>query len=191
LRSTRWTRRFSTSTAPWSFAAAQADGWLYPRWVPGINGGLGGPLFTFYSPLIYFLMTVFHAPGVPFALTWRLVVALAFVAASAGTFGLGLALFRRADVALAGAALYAYSPYLLRELFERGSPQGVAIAFYPWVLWGCWRWRSAPRASVWPWHPGPGRPSSSPTTQARSWLCRSWSSGGASSACATAAGGPC
>ncbi|MGB9870735.1 MAG: hypothetical protein ACPLYD_03640, partial [Anaerolineae bacterium] len=87
------------------FAAAQADGWLYPRWVPGINGGLGGPLFTFYSPLIYFLMTVFHAVGVPFALTWRLVVALSFVAASTGMFGLGLALFRRADVALAGAAL--------------------------------------------------------------------------------------
>ncbi len=118
------------------FAAAQADGWLYPRWAPGINGGLGGPLFTFYSPLIYFLMTVFHAVGVPFALTWRLVVALTFVAASLGTFGLGLALFRRADVALAGAALYTYSPYLLRELFERGSPQGVAIALYPWVLWG-------------------------------------------------------
>ncbi|MGB9888148.1 MAG: 6-pyruvoyl-tetrahydropterin synthase-related protein [Anaerolineae bacterium] len=118
------------------FAAAQADGWLYPRWVPGINGGLGGPLFTFYSPLIYFLMTVFHAVGVPFALTWRLVVALSFVAASTGMFGLGLALFRRADVALAGAALYTYSPYLLRELFERGSPQGVAIVLYPWVLGG-------------------------------------------------------
>ena len=117
------------------FAAAQADGWLYPRWVPGINGGLGGPLFTFYSPLIYFLMTVFHAPGIPFALTWRLVVALSFVAASAGMFGLGLALFRRADVALAGAALYVFSPYLLRVLFEVGSPQGIATAFFPWVLW--------------------------------------------------------
>lgn len=117
------------------FAAAQADGWLYPRWVPGINGGLGGPLFTFYSPLIYFLMTVFHAVGVPFALTWRLVVALSFVAASTGMFGLGLALFRRADVALAGAALYAFSPYLLRVLFEVGSPQGIATAFLPWVLW--------------------------------------------------------
>ncbi len=117
------------------FAAAQADGWLYPRWAPGINGGLGGPLFTFYSPFIYFLMTAFHAVGIPFALTWRLVVALAFVAASAGAFGLGLALFRRADVALAGAVLYTYSPYLLRELFERGSPQGVAIAFYPWLFW--------------------------------------------------------
>ncbi len=118
------------------FEAARADGWLYPRWVPGINGGLGGPLFTFYSPLIYFLMTVFHAVGIPLALTWRLVVALTFIAASLGAFGLGLALFRRADVALAGAALYTYSPYLLRELLERGSPQGVAIALYPWVLWG-------------------------------------------------------
>ena len=117
------------------FAAAQADGWFYPRWVPGVNGGLGGPLFTFYSPLIYFLMTAFHAVGIPFALTWRLVVALSFIAASAGMFGLGLALFRRADVALAGAALYGFSPYLLRVLFEVGSPQGIATAFFPWVLW--------------------------------------------------------
>lgn len=118
------------------FAGAQADGWLYPRWVPAINGGLGGPVFQFYSPLIYAGMTGFHTVGVPFALTWRLVVALALVAASAGMFGLGLALFRRADVALAGAALYSYSPYLLRELFERGSPQGMAITLYPWALWG-------------------------------------------------------
>ncbi|MBC7227070.1 MAG: hypothetical protein H5T61_07535 [Thermoflexales bacterium] len=120
------------------FAAAQADGWLYPRWAPGINGGLGGPLFTFYSPLIYFLMTVFHAVGVPFALTWRLVVALTFMAASLGAFGLGLALFRRADIALAGAALYVFSPYLLRVLFELGSPQGIAVAFFPLVLWSLW-----------------------------------------------------
>lgn len=117
------------------FSAAQADGWLYPRWAPGVNGGLGGPLFTFYSPLIYFLMAAFHAVGIPFAFTWRLVVALAFIAASLGAFGLGLALFRRADVALAGAALYTFSPYLLRVLFEVGSPQGIATAFLPWVLW--------------------------------------------------------
>ncbi len=118
------------------FDAALADGWLYPRWVPAINGGLGGPLFQFYSPLIYALMTGFHALGLPFSLAWRAVVALSFVGASAGAFGLGLVLFRRADAALAGAALYTYSPYLLRELFERGSPQGAAIVLYPWVLWG-------------------------------------------------------
>ncbi len=118
------------------FDAALAEGHLYPRWVPAINGGLGGPLFQFYSPLIYALMAGFHAVGLPFSLAWRAVVALSFVGAAVGMFGLGLALFRRADVALAGAALYTYSPYLLRELFERGSPQGAAIVLYPWVLWG-------------------------------------------------------
>ncbi|RME33187.1 MAG: hypothetical protein D6793_10070 [Thermoflexia bacterium] len=117
------------------FSAALADGQVYPRWVPAINGGLGGPIFTFYSPLIYVLMVALHTVGIPFALTWRAVVALTFLAASAGMFGLGLALFRRADAALAGAAIYTYAPYLLKDLFERGSPQGSAIALLPWALW--------------------------------------------------------
>lgn len=117
------------------FSAALADGQVYPRWVPAINGGLGGPIFTFYSPLIYLLMAALHGLGIPFALTWRAVVALTFLAASAGAFGLGLALFRQADAALAGAAAYVYAPYLLKDVFERGSPQGAAIALLPWALW--------------------------------------------------------
>lgn len=138
------------------FHAALADGWLYPYWAPTINGGLGGPLFQFYSPLIYALMAGLHAIGLPFSPAWRAVVALSLLMASAGMFGLGLALFRRADVALAGAALYTYSPYLLRELFERGSPQGAAIALYPWVLWGMLAlaerpsgWRLALASAAW------------------------------------------
>ncbi|MCX8068176.1 MAG: 6-pyruvoyl-tetrahydropterin synthase-related protein [Anaerolineae bacterium] len=117
------------------FSTAVADGQVYPRWVPAINGGLGGPIFTFYSPLIYFLMAALHAVGIPFALTWRAVVALTFLAASAGMLGLGLALFHRAEAALAAAAVYVYAPYLLKDLFERGSPQGAAIALLPWMLW--------------------------------------------------------
>lgn len=121
------------------FALGQAEGYIYPRWAPIINAGLGGPLFIFYSPAIYAWMTFLHKMlGIPCAITWRVTIALAFVIASAGMFGLGLAFFQRADIALAGAALYTYSPYLLRELFERGSPQGMAIALYPWVLWTLW-----------------------------------------------------
>ena len=116
------------------FAAGQAEGYLYPRWVPAINGGLGGPIFLFYSPALYAGMVLLHYIGIPFVFTWRLSVALTFLTASVGMFGLGLALFRRSDVALAGTALYVYSPYLIRELFERGSPQAMSIALYPWVL---------------------------------------------------------
>jgi hypothetical protein len=38
--------------------------------------------------------------------------------------------------ALAASAVFLYSFPLLRELFERGSPEGFAFALYPWVLWG-------------------------------------------------------
>ncbi len=117
------------------FSAARADGWLYPRWVQPINAGLGGPLFSFYSPLPYFLMDMLKNFGIPHPLAWRLLIAAALVAASTGTFGLALALFKRADVALLCAAVFAYNSYLLRDLFERGSPQGWAVALFPWMLW--------------------------------------------------------
>ncbi len=117
------------------FSAARADGWLYPRWVQAINGGLGGPLFEFYSPLPYFLMDVLNRFGITHPIGWRVLTAMALLAASTGMFGLALALFRRADVALVSAAIFCYNPYLLRDLFERGSPQGFAVALLPFLLW--------------------------------------------------------
>ena len=42
---------------------------VYPRWVQPINGGLGGPLFSFYSPLVYFLADGLHAAGLPHPLS--------------------------------------------------------------------------------------------------------------------------
>src|SRR5439155_9983961 len=128
------------------FSAARADGWIYPRWVQPINGGLGGPLFSFYSPLVYFLADGLHAVGLPHPLAWRVIVAFAFLAASTGMFALGLALFRRADLALAASALFTYAPYLLREHFERGSPEGLAIALAPWLLWALLRLALRPSA---------------------------------------------
>jgi 6-pyruvoyl-tetrahydropterin synthase-like protein len=126
------------------FSAARADGVFYPRWVQPINGGLGGPLFEFYSPLPYFLMDVLNAIGIAHPIGWRILTALALVAASTGMFGLALALFRRADVALLSAAIFSYNEYLLRDLFERGSPQGWAVALLPWLLWLLFRAYDAP-----------------------------------------------
>lgn len=117
------------------WSAARADGSFYPRWVQSINGGLGGPLFEFYSPLSYFLMDLINQFGIPHTIAWRILVALALVAASTGMFGLGLALFKRADIALLCAAIFSYNAYLLRDLFERGSPQGFTLALLPWLLW--------------------------------------------------------
>ena len=117
------------------FSAARSDGGLIPRWTPHLNAGLGSPVFLFYSPLPYLTMDLLNGLGIPHPIGWRVLVALALELASAGAFGLGVALFRRADVALAGAASFTYAPYLLQEFFERGSPQGMAIALIPLLLW--------------------------------------------------------
>jgi len=117
------------------FSAARADGCLYPRWVDPINGGLGGPLFSFYPPLLYFAMDSLKSLGVPHTLAWRVIVAVSLLAASSGTFTLALALFKRADIALACSVCFTYSPNLLQNLFDRGSPQGMAFALVPWLLW--------------------------------------------------------
>ena len=116
------------------FSSARAEGILYPRWVQPINAGLGGPLFSFYSPLSYYALDAVHGFGVSHAVGWRILVALALLVASTGVSALTLTLFGDATGALVASAMYIYSYPLLRELFERGSPQGFALALYPWVL---------------------------------------------------------
>ena len=117
------------------YSDARADGWLYPRWVQPINAGLGGPFFSLYPPLAYSLMDVLHVVGISIPMSWRILVALALMAGSIGMFGLATKLVKRADIALASAAVFVYSGYLLRDLFERGAPSGIALALFPMMLW--------------------------------------------------------
>jgi len=117
------------------FSAARAEGILYPRWIQPINAGLGGPLFSFYSPLAYYALDVLNDVGLPHPIAWRVLVALTLLAASAGAFALARALGLDAVGGIAASAVFVYSFPFLRELFERGSPEGFAVALYPWVLW--------------------------------------------------------
>jgi hypothetical protein len=117
------------------FSAARAEGIFYPRWIQAINAGLGGPLFSFYSPLSYFALNALNAAGLAQPMAWRVLVSLMILAAFAGVFVLARALDIDAAGGLAASALFVYSFPFLRELFERGSPEGFALALYPWVLW--------------------------------------------------------
>ncbi len=117
------------------FSDARADGTIFPRWTQSLNNGLGGPFFSLYPALTYFLMDLLFRLGLAHPLAWRVLVALALMAGSAGMFGLGLALFRRADAALAAATISVYSSFLLRDLFERGAVAGMALALFPAMLW--------------------------------------------------------
>lgn len=133
------------------YADALAEGWLVPRYLTALNAGLGGPLFGYYPSVAYLVMGILHRFGVAIPVGWRLVIALTLVAASVGMFGLTRALWRgseatrrRDGIALVCAAAFAYSPYLLRDLFGRGSPQGMALALVPWLLWAFYRLAQQP-----------------------------------------------
>jgi hypothetical protein len=45
---------------------------------------------------------------------------------------------------LLAAAAYLYAPYVLRNAFERGSPEAFGTFLYPWVLWGLVRLAKRP-----------------------------------------------
>jgi hypothetical protein len=117
------------------FSDARADATAYPSWVQTLNYGLGGPLFTFYSPLSYVVLDILHILDVPQPVGWRILIAFSLLIAAAGMYLLAEALTGQASAAVVAALVFVYSFPLLRELYERGSPQGLAVALYPWVLW--------------------------------------------------------
>lgn len=122
-------------TAEW--VRVWQDGVLYPRWAPNLAFGYGFPLFIFAPPLPYAVAGGLHLLGAPLALAVKMLPLIGFVVAALGVY-----LFVR-DVwgpwagIVAGAA-FAYAPFLLREAYIYGGnyPQFLAIASFPWVLWG-------------------------------------------------------
>ncbi len=121
------------------FSDALDQGWLYPRWADALNGGLGSPLFSYCSPGLYYAVDLLHRTGLSHSVAWRALAALAASGAALGAFALALAIGKHVSWALLASALYVYAPALLRDLWQRGSPQGQATALLPWVLLALWR----------------------------------------------------
>lgn len=110
-----WSSHFSTQL--WS-------GNLYPRWLIGMNAGLGSPVFFYYPPVSYYLAGMLHPlfPNDPDA--WKQLgaaVSLALILSGASAY-LWLREIERQSVALAAAILYMILPYHLAvDLYTRGA----------------------------------------------------------------------
>ncbi len=130
------------------FAAQLWAGEPYPRWLAGMNLGLGDPSMFFYPPVAYYLASVLRPlfGSDPLGFHQLAVAALmASVASGAALYlWLGRLLERRA--ALAAALLYMALPYhLAADLYLRGAlAEYWAFVWMPLVLWlvdGVGRWR--------------------------------------------------
>jgi hypothetical protein len=117
------------------FSNAISDGVLYPRWVQFLHWGLGSPLFTFRAPLPYYLMDLLSRIGLPHPLGWRVIMAAGLLAACVGAYLLVFSLTRQRWASVLAGVVFLYAPYVLRNTFERGSPETISLFLSPWVLW--------------------------------------------------------
>lgn len=122
------------------YRAVQLDalfqqGILYSRWAPDLAYGYGYPLFNYYAPLAYYLVELFHLLGLNLVGAFLAAFAAAFAGASLFTYAWVRGLFGEA-AGLVSAALFAFSPYLMVDGFQRGAlAELVALALLPLILW--------------------------------------------------------
>jgi hypothetical protein len=117
---------------------------FYPRWFSDLHYGFGAPVLNYYAPLSYYLLVGIYAfiPALPVAFQWGFILAL-----TATVFGSYFWLKEQFDseaAGLAGAAAYAFTPYIYFSSLERAAyPELWGLALAPWVFCSVLRFAQA------------------------------------------------
>ncbi len=119
-----------------------------PRFVPDLSFGFGYPLFNFVFPLPFYLGEIFHLFGLSFVDSVKTVFLL-----SIPLSGYFMYKFLKEHtsfwLALAGAAIYIYTPYRSTDIYVRGAfGEALAFIFPPLIAWAAtkiskeksWKW---------------------------------------------------
>lgn len=112
-----------------SFSAQFWSGDAYPRWLININNGYGSPVFLFYPPVSFYIISLFEflAPLDPYGFGRGLIgIMLSILVAGVASYR-WLRQTLPVETAEKGALLYAGFPYLLLHMYG-----GFAVA----QLWG-------------------------------------------------------
>lgn len=114
-------------------------GVLYPRWFPEFAFGYGHPVLNFYGPLGYYWGLPFMLLGADAAqaMSWVFVTGLLASALSMYIFA---RLHLQKVPAVVAAAVYAYLPYHLVDLYVRAAvAEFLAFVWFPLLLWAIHR----------------------------------------------------
>ncbi len=126
------------------FKEALANGIIYPRWLPDYYGGYGYPVFVFYQPGIFYLISFVSVFTGDILLAAQISLVLLFFAGAAGVFKLVEEIGLDEISALFAAVMFLITPYLFVNLYVRGDLSELAsIMILPWPLFFLLRLRRA------------------------------------------------
>lgn len=104
------------------------------RWAGDLNYGCGVPVFNFFYPLVYYLMSFIFVFLGDFLLSWKILV---FISLFIGSwfFYLWIKNETKDNIAsFGGALIYLLAPYRFSLVFVRGSVEFLAYAILPIVF---------------------------------------------------------
>ncbi|MGI9165176.1 MAG: 6-pyruvoyl-tetrahydropterin synthase-related protein [Pyrinomonadaceae bacterium] len=106
------------------FSSQLWAGEFYPRWLIGMNGGLGAPTFFYYAPVPYYLTALFKPFFAQDTLGWhQLGVSTSIALAASGVCAyLWLIKIATQKAAFVAALIYMAMPYhLATDIYDRGA----------------------------------------------------------------------
>ncbi|MFH0749598.1 MAG: 6-pyruvoyl-tetrahydropterin synthase-related protein [Candidatus Gottesmanbacteria bacterium] len=118
-----------------NFYRSLSEGNVIPRWAANLNWGYGHPILMFLYPLPSYIASLFHAVGLSFVDSTKLVFVIAYVAS-----GLAMYIWMKEAfgkrVGVIGSILYLFAPYRFVDIYVRGAiGEHVAFIFPPLVLY--------------------------------------------------------
>lgn len=105
------------------------------RWSSDLNFSYGYPLFHFSYPGVYYLGSVILLAGFGLVNTVKFLFVAGVVFAAVGSYFLVRSVTSSTVLATCAALLYCSSPYLMTNLYRRGSiGEILAAGILPWIL---------------------------------------------------------
>jgi len=122
----------------------------WPQILPDVVRGGGHAFPRFYPPLAPFVAVAVYQAAPDIVLASHLSMLLGVLLSAATMYVLLRAVTGQALPAVLGALVYCLSPYRATQLYVRGAfAEGWAMAWYPLIMLGLWRWGREGRVPAW------------------------------------------
>ena len=119
-------------------------GTVFPLRFPEWGFGYGYAVLSYYPPLGYYLLELWHLLGANYVVAYKLGFTLIILGAGLTSYGLGAAVFNRAAGVVISLA-YMYNPYFLTAVYTRAAlAECLGLAVAPLAFLAIYRAGTAP-----------------------------------------------